>query len=435
MSIDRSGTRFPGLFAALAAPFHESEVRTRQGGGGRQLSYITARVAANRLDEVVGPENWRCRHRLEHLAGGIDLVICTIEINVDDEWVAKEDAGGFKEMQEKSRNGQMVEDDENTVKTAFSDAFKRCASVWGVGRYLYGDGPPIYGNEHVAAPAPAPASHPQGRNSLHPNNSGHHNGQYASPENTQKYLDRLRDKVDLVNGQWGDFWIDRHTGELPDAKECQKELMSAYKADGHLVKWLVETNQIDQDALEKNGKPSMLGRHAAIVLTRSKSDAAAMARELDRYIAQVFNDTKEAVYRKHPDLAPDGWAAEQAEADDEPVPEAEPEAHPIPSPYGDGPPPATGAELLDWAKLMEQRFDFGLPKYLGGWGRLRRLPLRVDAWPAEQVAAAHQEALRKLRAVAAERGAEAAELDRGDAYEGPDGDDLLISPHGPGGEG
>ena len=45
------------LFAALAAPFEPDEVRVRPQGG-RQLQYITARTVMNRLDDVLGPENW-----------------------------------------------------------------------------------------------------------------------------------------------------------------------------------------------------------------------------------------------------------------------------------------------------------------------------------------------------------------------------------------
>jgi len=50
-------TQHPDLFAALAAPFepHELKMRSQQG---RQLQYITARTAMNRLDNVLGPENW-----------------------------------------------------------------------------------------------------------------------------------------------------------------------------------------------------------------------------------------------------------------------------------------------------------------------------------------------------------------------------------------
>jgi hypothetical protein len=50
-------TQFPDLFAALAAPFEAHEVRSRTQAN-RQVHYITARTAMNRLDSVLGPENW-----------------------------------------------------------------------------------------------------------------------------------------------------------------------------------------------------------------------------------------------------------------------------------------------------------------------------------------------------------------------------------------
>ncbi len=133
-------TVYPDFFAALAQPFYQDEIKTRSGGGGRQLAYITARQAMNRLDTVCGPENWRNRYRLESLPAGLTAVVCTIEIKVEGEWVGKEDAGGFKAMTEKNRDGQQVEDEENTVKTGYSDAFKRAAVLWGIGRELYRDG-------------------------------------------------------------------------------------------------------------------------------------------------------------------------------------------------------------------------------------------------------------------------------------------------------
>ena len=42
-------TLYPDLFSALAAPFDSKEGRVRSQAG-RQLHYITARTAMNRLD-------------------------------------------------------------------------------------------------------------------------------------------------------------------------------------------------------------------------------------------------------------------------------------------------------------------------------------------------------------------------------------------------
>jgi hypothetical protein len=121
-----SGTAFPDFFAALAAPFPPSEVKTRAAGGGRQLSYISARAVSNRLDNVCGPEKWKN----EYFVSG-DGLRCRLWIKTPDgEWVFKEDGGGFAPMP----------DADDAQKSGYSSAFKRAAAQWGVGRELYNDG-------------------------------------------------------------------------------------------------------------------------------------------------------------------------------------------------------------------------------------------------------------------------------------------------------
>jgi hypothetical protein len=126
-------TKYPVIFGALAAPFEPEEIKERSQGG-RTLSYITPRTARNRLDEVVGPENWKPFYR--ETAKG---VVCTISIRLPSgEWIDKEDVGGFPGMTEKG--GEI--DEENDVKAGYSDSFKRAAECWGIGRYLWRDGVP-----------------------------------------------------------------------------------------------------------------------------------------------------------------------------------------------------------------------------------------------------------------------------------------------------
>jgi hypothetical protein len=142
-------TQYPDLFAALAAPFHGHEVKTRQGGSGRTLEYITARTAMNRLDSVVGPENWHDDYiPLEN------SVLCKLTIRLPDgREVTKADAGGYAGMEMRDKaTGQMVRDEENDEKTAFSDSFKRACVKFGIGRYLYGDGSPDFGQEFADTP-------------------------------------------------------------------------------------------------------------------------------------------------------------------------------------------------------------------------------------------------------------------------------------------
>jgi hypothetical protein len=137
-------TNYPDVFAALAAPFDRSEVKSRDATrGGRQVEYITARTAMNRLDNVLGPENWWDAYR----PGGDNSVICRLTVRLPDGTeLAKEDAGGAAGMADAG-------DDD---KSALSDAFKRAAVKFGVGRYLYRDGVPTYCLGRVEAPEAPP---------------------------------------------------------------------------------------------------------------------------------------------------------------------------------------------------------------------------------------------------------------------------------------
>lgn len=130
------GTTHAELFAALAAPFTGQEVRQRKGSGGQMLSYVTARVIQNRLDSVIGPENWR-----SEFFETKDGMKCRLSLRINNEWIAKEDGGGFA--------GMAAEDDNE--KSAYSDSFKRAAVQWSISRYLYREGVPSY----AAASAPA----------------------------------------------------------------------------------------------------------------------------------------------------------------------------------------------------------------------------------------------------------------------------------------
>jgi hypothetical protein len=142
-------TQFPDLFAALAAPFDSQEVRVRSQGG-RQLAYITARTAMNRLDNILGPENW-----WDEFVPGENSVLCRLTVRLPDgSTLTKTDAGGYAGMPDTG-------DDE---KSGFSDAFKRAAVKFGVGRYLYRDGVPSFVRERepaaaqVVPEAPAPSA-------------------------------------------------------------------------------------------------------------------------------------------------------------------------------------------------------------------------------------------------------------------------------------
>ena len=133
-------TQHPELFVALNAAFEANEVRTRFQSG-RTLSYITARTAMNRLDSVLGPENW-----WDDYLPGENSVLCRLTIRMPDgSTITKQDAGGYAGMADQG-------DDD---KSGFSDAFKRAAVKFGVGRYLYRDGVPSFVQDRPTPPDPS----------------------------------------------------------------------------------------------------------------------------------------------------------------------------------------------------------------------------------------------------------------------------------------
>ena len=82
------------------------------------LVYIDARDVQDRLDEACGVGGWCCEHKSVS-----NRNICRIGIKINNEWVFKEDGAGDTDFE--------------AEKGGLSDAFKRAAVLWGVGRYLY----------------------------------------------------------------------------------------------------------------------------------------------------------------------------------------------------------------------------------------------------------------------------------------------------------
>lgn len=135
------------IFAALAQPFAHDEVRVRPQGG-RQIQYITARTVMNRLDDVLGPANWWDDYLPQEHS-----VICRLTIRLPDgATLTKSDAGGYAGMSDSG-------DDD---KSGFSDAFKRAAVKFGIGRYLYRDGVPRFVREGCLQSAPLVNPHSSG---------------------------------------------------------------------------------------------------------------------------------------------------------------------------------------------------------------------------------------------------------------------------------
>ena len=111
-------------FAKLRAPFPPERISWRVGSTtqdksrGMALAFIDARDVMERLDDVCSPAGWQCRY--SHANG---KTVCDIGVKAGEEWVWKADGAGDSDVE--------------AEKGALSDAFKRAAVRFGVGRYLY----------------------------------------------------------------------------------------------------------------------------------------------------------------------------------------------------------------------------------------------------------------------------------------------------------
>lgn len=125
------------VFAELKKPFPVDKVHWRLGWTnqkqvaketgnqyakatkGQPLAYVDARDVMDRLDEIVGGENWQCNY-----SHSSNPAICNVGIFVDGEWIWKADGAGDTKVE-----GE---------KGSLSDAFKRATVRFGPARDLYG---------------------------------------------------------------------------------------------------------------------------------------------------------------------------------------------------------------------------------------------------------------------------------------------------------
>lgn len=111
----------------LKEPFPANKISWRVGSTnadktkGMALAYIDARDVQDRLDEVCGVIGWQSRYVPMH----DKKTVCEIGIwsEVHLAWIWKADGAGDSDVE--------------AEKGALSDAFKRAAVKWGIGRYLY----------------------------------------------------------------------------------------------------------------------------------------------------------------------------------------------------------------------------------------------------------------------------------------------------------
>ncbi len=122
-----STTDVTAITAALAMPFEPSAVKFKpqavKGNRAMAVAYVDCRMVQDRLDEVLGVENWQDEYTL--LPDG--SVVCKLQLKIGDHWISKMDVGSPSEQP----------DGGDRLKAAFSDSLKRAAVKYGIARYLY----------------------------------------------------------------------------------------------------------------------------------------------------------------------------------------------------------------------------------------------------------------------------------------------------------
>lgn len=125
--------------AALREPFPPTAVKWRPGAKAKDgntaiaLGYVDARDVMERFDAAFGAFNWQDEYSWRWPEQGDKNPAVEATISVWDEkkngWVRKSDTG--------YSNDPGTTKETEPLKAAYSDAFKRAAVKWGVGRDLY----------------------------------------------------------------------------------------------------------------------------------------------------------------------------------------------------------------------------------------------------------------------------------------------------------
>ena len=158
------------VFSRLAEPFEEHEIKWRVGGGGTLLAYIDARQVIERLNYVVGAENWQDEYSpisFEETDVKDTTNLQAVKVRVEKEGIDENEVfwknynGVVTGLKDKSYASfsynnltyggircsltvlGITKQDVGTtsmadqLKGAHSDALKRAAVKFGVGLYIY----------------------------------------------------------------------------------------------------------------------------------------------------------------------------------------------------------------------------------------------------------------------------------------------------------
>lgn len=173
------------LYEQLAEPFEETATLRK---GGKEFTYIPGDDVIHRLNDVLGAEGWEFSVRQHLLTEDQVVVLGSLTIHFPDRSVTHEQWGGQPAQRLTSTGAYM--DLGNDFKGATTDALKKCATMSGVGLYLYDK------------PTPTPANRPPQQRTTPPS----HPPQQATPPSPPS---TGGDPISIKQAMWFDANIER----------------------------------------------------------------------------------------------------------------------------------------------------------------------------------------------------------------------------------
>jgi hypothetical protein len=267
---DEQKAEAQAILRALSRPIERDRVKVKEvkdarGKIIRREPYVTARTVMNRLDDVMGPENW-----WDDYIPRENSVICLLTIKLPDgSTLTKSDAGGYANCPD-TGDGE---------KGGFSDAFKRAGVKFGIAREIYGDGGPSYQWPNLIRLAQETDPDPEAPEEL---NRGSAPEPIEGRDDTRSFWAFLTDEVGTLNSLWRD-----ETGEDRDLVTWQES-----------VKWMVHhtsdysMHPFDPTEKRKAADWVQLLTDLSAPRTDARNYMAWMRSELIQHLGDVFEKAR-----------------------------------------------------------------------------------------------------------------------------------------------
>ena len=120
------------VYHSLSEPFPQ-EMEKRLNKGGANLTYIPISEVINRMNKVLGVENWSFNVKTWQQVGTSIVAHVIVHAKINDTMVSRDGVGGQKIKMSKQGDPIDIGDE---VKGAVSDALKKAVQTLGIGLYL-----------------------------------------------------------------------------------------------------------------------------------------------------------------------------------------------------------------------------------------------------------------------------------------------------------